>query len=203
MYQRYSHVEHILKRPDTYVGSLPSETSQCWVRKDNKFELRTINVSPGLVKIFDEILVNAIDQHTLHPKKVTRIDVSWDADAVTVRNNGDGIPIKMHDKEKVWLPELIFGHLLTSSNYDDTKELGTRNIKVALRRLRRFAREGAATELDLPGTIRSNRRITSLSNTSFCSAAKCSFIRPYSRSAGAGRSITPWSGRRGSSGTGS
>ena len=39
-------------------------------------------------------------------------------------------------------------------NLDDRIELGTRNIKVALRRLRRFAREGAATELDLPDTIR-------------------------------------------------
>ncbi len=39
-------------------------------------------------------------------------------------------------------------------DYDDSKELGTRNIKVALRRLRRFAREGAEMELDLDGTIR-------------------------------------------------
>jgi hypothetical protein len=39
-------------------------------------------------------------------------------------------------------------------NLDDTVELGTRNIKVALKRLRRWAREGAAEELDLPGTIR-------------------------------------------------
>lgn len=39
-------------------------------------------------------------------------------------------------------------------NFDDTVELGTRNIKVALRRLRRWAREGAADELDLDGTIR-------------------------------------------------
>ena len=40
-------------------------------------------------------------------------------------------------------------------DYDDTQELGTRNIKVALRRLRKFAREGSAEELDLPDTIRS------------------------------------------------
>jgi len=40
-------------------------------------------------------------------------------------------------------------------DYDDTQELGTRNIKVALRRLRKFAREGMAEELDLPDTIRS------------------------------------------------
>jgi len=43
-------------------------------------------------------------------------------------------------------------------NFDDSVEIGTRNIKVALRRLRRFAREGAATELDLPDTIRSTAR---------------------------------------------
>jgi uncharacterized protein with von Willebrand factor type A (vWA) domain len=40
------------------------------------------------------------------------------------------------------------------ANLDNTRELGTRNIKVALRRLRRFAREGAAEELDLDATIR-------------------------------------------------
>jgi uncharacterized protein with von Willebrand factor type A (vWA) domain len=40
-------------------------------------------------------------------------------------------------------------------DYDDTQELGTRNIKVALRRLRKFAREGSVEELDLPDTIRS------------------------------------------------
>ena len=43
-------------------------------------------------------------------------------------------------------------------NFDDTVELGTRNMKVALRKLRRFAREGAASELDLDGTVRSTAR---------------------------------------------
>ena len=41
---------------------------------------------------------------------------------------------------------------------DDTVEQGTRNLKLALRRLRRFARQGAATELDLPDTIRSTAK---------------------------------------------
>ena len=43
-------------------------------------------------------------------------------------------------------------------NLDNTRELGTRNIKVALRRLRRFAREGAADELDIDGTIAGTAR---------------------------------------------
>jgi uncharacterized protein len=49
---------------------------------------------------------------------------------------------------KVWDQRLF-------KDYDDTLDLGVRNIKLALRRLRRFAREGAQEELDLPDTIRS------------------------------------------------
>ena len=122
-YERLTHVEHILKRPDTYVGSLPPESGHYWVRDGSHFSLSELSVSPGLVKIFDEVLVNAIDQHSLHPKKVTCIEVSVGQDGtVTVYNAGVGIPIKKHPTEKIWIPELIFGHLLTSSNYNDEEQ---------------------------------------------------------------------------------
>jgi DNA topoisomerase II len=127
-YERLTHVEHILKRPDTYVGSLPPETGNYWVRDGARFKPSELSVSPGLVKIFDEVLVNAIDQHSLHPKKVTCIEVNVGTDNVTVYNAGVGIPIKKHDKERgedgkpLWIPELIFGHLLTSSNYNDEEQ---------------------------------------------------------------------------------
>jgi DNA topoisomerase-2 len=125
-WKKLTHVEHILKRPDSYVGSLVPGPVDTWRLVDDHFERHTVHIAPALIKIFDEILVNAIDQHTLHPRKVTRIDVSWKPDGtVTVRNNGDGIPIKKHQTENVWIPELIFGHLLTSSNYDDDKERTT------------------------------------------------------------------------------
>ena len=126
-YQKLTHVEHILKRPDSYVGSLVPDVQECWrVVDGDAFEKCQIRLAPGLAKIFDEILVNAIDQHTIHPRKVSRIDVSWKPDgSIKVRNNGDGIPIRLHETEKVWIPELIFGHLLTSSNYDDTQERTT------------------------------------------------------------------------------
>jgi DNA topoisomerase-2 len=128
-YERLTHVEHILKRPDTYVGSLPPESASCWIRDGDRFKLSELSVSPGLVKIFDEVLVNAIDQHSLHPKKVTCIEVHLAADnSVTVYNAGSGIPVKKHATEKgadgkpLWIPELIFGHLLTSSNYNDEEQ---------------------------------------------------------------------------------
>lgn len=129
-YERLSHVQHILKRPDTYVGSLAPEPTSCWIhRKDSgNFEPVTLNSSPGLIKIFDEILVNAIDQYSLHPKKVSEISVQVTGDSILLKNSGVAIPIKKHTTEKsqdgsaMWIPELIFGHLLTSSNYNDDEQ---------------------------------------------------------------------------------
>ena len=46
-------------------------------------------------------------------------------DEITVYNNGQGIPIQMHPKEKVYIPELVFGHMLTGSNYEDQKQKTT------------------------------------------------------------------------------
>jgi len=127
-YERLTHVEHILKRPDTYVGSLAPESSSYWIRDGDNFKLSELSVSPGLVKIFDEVLVNAIDQYSMHPKKVNKIEVVTGKDFVFVRNYGVSIPIKKHETEKgtdgkpIWIPELIFGHLLTSSNYNDDEQ---------------------------------------------------------------------------------
>jgi DNA topoisomerase-2 len=121
-YERLTHVEHILKRPDTYVGSLAPESSTYWTRVAGHFEPSVLNVSPGLVKIFDEILVNAIDQYSLHVKKVSEIRVDVSSDSILIQNSGVSIPIKKHATEKIWIPELIFGHLLTSSNYNDDEQ---------------------------------------------------------------------------------
>ena len=127
-YERLSHVEHILKRPDTYVGSLAPESSSYWIRDGDSFKLSDLSVSPGLVKIFDEILVNAIDQYSLHPKKVSKIEIMTSEAGVFVRNYGVSVPIKKHETERdskgvpLWIPELIFGHLLTSSNYNDEEQ---------------------------------------------------------------------------------
>jgi len=127
-YERFSHVEHILKRPDTYVGSLAPEPSPHWVRDGDTFKISQLSVSPALVKIFDEILVNAIDQYSMHPKKVSEIKITVQSSGILIQNSGVSIPIKKHETEKgadgkpIWIPELIFGHLLTSSNYNDSEQ---------------------------------------------------------------------------------
>jgi len=131
--QKLTHVEHILKRPDSYVGPVSRVGETYWVHENGHFEKKTVVYSPALLKIFDEILVNAIDRNSLYPKNVTSLSVSIDKTSgeITIENNGPlgGIAVKMHEKEGIWNPELTFGHLLTSTNYDDTQKrvVGGRN----------------------------------------------------------------------------
>ena len=131
--EKLTHIEHVLKRPDSYVGPTNLTTESYWVLNGQKFEKKSTKYSSGLLKIFDEILVNAIDRNSLHPKNVTSISVSVDkvSGSVTVENNGPlgGISVKIHEKEGIWNPELVFGHLLTSTNYDDNQKriVGGRN----------------------------------------------------------------------------
>ena len=131
-YQKLTQLEHILKRPDTYIGSVERTTEQLWVYNSSTevMENRKVSYVPGLYKIFDEILVNAADNKQ-RDKNMNELKVWVDAEkgVIAVRNNGRGIPIEVHEKEGIYIPEMIFGHLLTSSNYDDeeAKVTGGRN----------------------------------------------------------------------------
>ena len=131
--QKLTHIEHILKRPDSYVGPVDLNVEPYWTLNDEKFEKTNLKYSPALLKIFDEILVNAIDRNSMHPKHVTSISIDIDkvSGSVTIQNNGPigGVGVRMHEKEGLWNPELTFGHLLTSTNYDDSKKrvVGGRN----------------------------------------------------------------------------
>ncbi|KAJ8267370.1 hypothetical protein COCON_G00125420 [Conger conger] len=62
VYQKKTQLEHILLRPDTYIGSVEPVTQQLWVfDEDIGMNMREITYVPGLYKIFDEILVNSAD----------------------------------------------------------------------------------------------------------------------------------------------
>ncbi|XP_076013334.1 DNA topoisomerase 2-beta [Genypterus blacodes] len=131
VYQKKTQLEHILLRPDTYIGSVEPITQQLWVfDEDLGMNQREITYVPGLYKIFDEILVNAADNKQ-RDKNMTAIKITIDPESntISVWNNGKGIPVVEHKDEKMFVPALIFGHLLTSSNYDDDekKVTGGRN----------------------------------------------------------------------------
>uniref|UniRef100_A0AAX7SDU9 DNA topoisomerase 2 n=1 Tax=Astatotilapia calliptera TaxID=8154 RepID=A0AAX7SDU9_ASTCA len=131
VYQKKTQLEHILLRPDTYIGSVEPITQQMWVFDEEiGMNQREITYVPGLYKIFDEILVNAADNKQ-RDKNMTAIKITIDPESNTISiwNNGKGIPVVEHKDEKMYVPALIFGHLLTSSNYDDEekKVTGGRN----------------------------------------------------------------------------
>ena len=133
-YKKHTHREHILELPDTYVGSVETHTEARWVLDGTtgKMVRREIAFNPGFYKIFDEIIVNARDALVRSATEagrtpIKKIDVVVSKDAtkgvvISVTNDGDGIPIEQHPTEKVWVPELIFGHLLTSGNYNKEEE---------------------------------------------------------------------------------
>lgn len=132
-YQKLTQLEHIIKRPDTYIGSVERTEQQMWVfnKETTQMELRSkVGFVPGLYKIFDEILVNAADNKQRDPSMTyMKVTINRQEGQITVENNGKGIPVEMHDKEKVYIPEMVFGHLLAGSNFDDDekKTVGGRN----------------------------------------------------------------------------
>ncbi|KAI5954990.1 TOP2 [Candida jiufengensis] len=131
-YQKLSQLEHILKRPDTYIGSVEKTSIEMWCfdSESEQMQHKEVSIVPGLYKIFDEILVNAADNKIRDPTmRNIKVKIDPENNVIQVYNDGRGIPIEMHTKEKMWIPELIFGNLLTSSNYDDDekKVTGGRN----------------------------------------------------------------------------
>ena len=98
--------------------------------KDDGFVEKDIEFVPGLYKIFDEIIVNAADNYQ-RSRNMTFIEVEIDRPSgrISVKNNGQGIPVEIHKEHKVYVPDMIFGHLLTGSNFNDNekKVTGGRN----------------------------------------------------------------------------
>lgn len=126
-YIKLTQIEHILLRPDTYIGSVLTEQKQLFVSTnyDNlnevKIEYKNVDYNPGFVKIFDEVITNASD-YSIKTNKVTYIKVDITDKYISVENDGPGIPVIIHEKENIYVPELIFGHLLTGTNFSEDEE---------------------------------------------------------------------------------
>lgn len=125
-YQKKDPREHILLRPDTYIGSTKIVEEEMWVynQEQNKMEKKMIKFSWALYNILDEILVNAMDHSTKTkiPMKSIKITVDTQKDEISVWNDGDGIPILKHSQYNLYVPELIFGELLSGSNFNDSEQ---------------------------------------------------------------------------------
>ena len=130
-YQRKTHREHILDLPDTYIGSVTTVDEDVFIpnKDDGTFTNLNIPVNPGFYKLVDELLVNAHD-HAIRLRQkgsadpVKNIGINVTDTYITVGNDGESIDVAEHPEHKVWIPQMIFGELLTSTNYDkDEKKL--------------------------------------------------------------------------------
>lgn len=127
-YTKLDHREHVLSRPGMYIGSVEVDNIEMFIIENDSIVKKKINFIPGLYKIYDEIVVNAIDHCTrlimencTNKVKNIKIDVDKVSGEISVYNDGEGIDIMKHEKHEIYIPELIFGHLLTSSNYNDNE----------------------------------------------------------------------------------
>ena len=138
-YQKKTDKQHILDNPDTYIGSVENVDFDNWLYDENKIIQKSFEYIPGLYKLFDEGVVNCRDhvirmQQKIDSKEpdtlpVTYIDISILEDTITMTNDGNGIDVVKHPEYDIWIPEMIFGHLRTSTNYDkdEKKIVGGKN----------------------------------------------------------------------------
>ncbi len=143
VYQKKTDKEHVLDNPDTYIGSKECVDEHLWIaRADDAtgFEHKEIKYIPGLYKLFDEGIVNCrdhvvrmIQKHKSDPdgtKLVSYINIDILADGtIVMENDGNGIDVAKHPEYDVWIPEMIFGQLRTSTNYnkDEKRIVGGKN----------------------------------------------------------------------------
>ena len=136
-YKKYELLEHILALPDTYIGSIEPQkiTSYVFDETSKKMEIAELMYNPGLLKCFDEVIVNAIDhsmrlkaeeekgkENIKHVKNI-KVTIDKTSGSISIFNDGNGVDIKKHSTYgDLWIPELIFGELLTSTNYDKGEE---------------------------------------------------------------------------------
>ena len=141
-YQKKTDKQHVLDNPDTYTGSMTETEYDTYLFDDKTQTIKQKNmfIIPGLYKLFDECIVNCRDHQVrisqamqsckANTMPVTYIDVSISDDGViTMVNDGNGIDVEKHPEYDVWIPEMVFGHLRTSTNYDknEKKIVGGKN----------------------------------------------------------------------------
>ncbi len=149
VYKKLEQRQHILDRPGMYIGSVESFEGEMFIYDTEIKQMIKDKVKfvPGLYKLFDEILVNMRDHYVriheymelqkqikdgkakANPKiyldhkyrvpKNMEIKIDTETGQIICRNDGEGVDIFFHDKEQMYIPELIFGNLLSGANFEE------------------------------------------------------------------------------------
>ena len=128
-YLKLDPISHCHQRPDMYIGTNRSrENPEFLYSNDNVIEFQdSVITNDGILRLFIEVLSNACDnffrsKDTATPMTNIRVTFDESTNEITLMNDGLWVPVEIHEKEKIHIPEMIFGHLLSSSNYNDEEE---------------------------------------------------------------------------------
>lgn len=118
-FKRLSEIEHVLARSGMYLGNTTNTEADCWVVEKDKMVQKKVTYNPGLLKMFDEILSNSVDEHIRSGSvKNILVNTYQMTDEISVSDDG-GIPVKKHPEYDIYIPEMIFSEFRTGSNFSD------------------------------------------------------------------------------------
>ncbi|MCK9417497.1 ATP-binding protein [Candidatus Dojkabacteria bacterium] len=159
-FQVKTEIEHILDRSGMWIGSIYSEQLDYLLYQPSTNKIIPVKntlYNAGLLKLIDEIISNSIDEYRRKDAmfKLNEIWIEANQDGtIIIRDNG-GIPVVKHKGLGIILPEMIFGHLRTSSNYDDTQErdwIGTNGLGAKLTNI--FSKEFSVETCDTKNKVK-------------------------------------------------
>lgn len=129
VYKKLNTNQHVRLRSGMYLGSIQPQDYETVIIEEKSIDNKLLNYSYALYKAIDEVVVNAIDHVTRTTKckgndKCTMIDINFDYNTgeISVCNNGYGIEINKYEDEDIYIPEVIFSHVMSGSNFDDDDE---------------------------------------------------------------------------------
>jgi DNA topoisomerase II len=152
MYKQMEHTQHVLEKPGVYLASIEPEEREMWIMNTAtaRMEKRKIVMIPALIKLYEEGIVNMRDHYVrmrciiedqqkiiagqkapdpeidvnrkYHPVKSMNVTIDPLNNLFVMRNDGDGIDVVWHKDANKYVPQMIFGQLLTGRNFNNNKK---------------------------------------------------------------------------------
>ena len=128
-YKKLDDISHILQRSGMYVGSIKSTSCEKFIIEEEKFAKHNITYNPAFLKLFDEIILNSVDESKRPGSKLNTIKISIDRETnkISIWDNG-GIEVVKHKEHKEWIPEMIFSNLKAGSSFNDDEDRVTAGL---------------------------------------------------------------------------
>ena len=125
-------VEHILVRPNLWIGSVSPSEKETWVlNEDDTISFKKISYTEGLLKICNEAIDNSVDVGIkTNWEKSTKIDITITKDTFTCEDNGTGIPVEKNESGE-WIPVIATCVPMSGTNFEeDRNSIGANGVGI-------------------------------------------------------------------------